>query len=187
MNLYEIKKEYLDILSNPAYVDMETGEITEAGEKALNENQENLTTKLDNIARFIRSLEAESDMYKKESDRLLALKKSADSKAKSLKKYVDSALNGQNLDTDLFKFSYRKSEKAEILEKEKLPEQFVTIEQVERIAGLPDIKKFLKSEIEARVAELKADGKEFDENDIKTDVYSQYGLNITFNQNLQIK
>jgi hypothetical protein len=187
MNLYEIKKEYIDILSNPDYVDMETWEITEAWEQALNENQENLSTKLDNIARFIRSLEAESDAYKKESDRLLALKKSADNKAKSLKKYLESALEWNPLNTELFKFSFRKSESAKLEDDTKVPQEWKTHIPESWATNLTEIKKKLNNEVKVRVQEAKDDGREYNEQEIKEELYSQYWLSISFNQNLQIK
>jgi hypothetical protein len=57
MNIYNIKKEFDEILNNPEFVDFETGEITEAGEKALKENQENIQSKCENIAMYMKNLE----------------------------------------------------------------------------------------------------------------------------------
>jgi len=187
MNIYNIKKEYEDIMNNPKYWDLETWEITEEGELALQENQDNIENKAENIARFMKNLEWENQAYNKEIERLSNLKRSNTNKIKWLKNLLDYALDWKELKTELFKFSYRKSEKAEILEKEKLPKRFITTETIEKIAWLPEIKKYLKEEIEVRIEEAKADWKEYDENDIKMDVYSENGLNITFNRNLQIK
>lgn len=187
MSIYTIKQEYNDILSNPAYVDFETWEITEAWEEALKQNQDNLESKCENIARFMKNLENENLAYKNEADRLWKLHKTNSNKIKWLKKLLEFALNWQDLKTELFKFSFRKSETSEILEKDKLPKQFITTEMVEKIAWLPEIKKYLKQEIEARIEESKNDWKEFDENDIKLEVYSENWLDIKFKSNLQIK
>jgi hypothetical protein len=186
MNTYEIKKELDSIFSNPNYWD-ENWEITEDWEQALNENNESKSIKAENIARYMQNIDLDSQAYAREIKRMWELKSKNDKQVKSLKNTLDYLLDWNPLETELFKFSYRASESAEILEKEKLPKQFITLVEVEKISGLPDIKKYLKTEIEARIEELKNDWKEFNEQDIKTDVYSQYGLNITFNKNLQIK
>ena len=186
-SLYKIKQEYLDILANPLYVDFETWEIIEAWEEALKNNQDHLESKCDNIARYMKILEWESNNIQREIDRLTKLKRTSTNKIDGLKKLIDFVLDGNALNTELFRFSYRKSEKAEILEKDKLPNQFITQETIEKIAWIPEIKKYLKTEIEARIEELKADWKWYFEEDIKTDIYSENGLNITFNNNLQIK
>jgi len=187
MNIYTIKKEYDDILNNPNYVDYETWEINEEWEKALQENQDNLESKAENIARFLKNLDWENDVYKKEIERINTLKKQNENKIKSLKRLLDYALDGQAIKTELFKFSYRNSEKSEILDKDKLPKKFITTETVEKIASLNDIKKYLKEEIQVRIEDLKQDNKEYYENDIKSEVYAENGLNITFCRNLQIK
>jgi len=186
-NIYQIKREYEDILSNPLFVDFETWEITEEWEKALQDNQANLSVKCDNIARYMKNLEWESDVYKKEIARMSQKQKVNNNKIKWLKKIIDYALNWQALQTELFKFSYRKSEKAELLEKDKLPKKFITEETIEKIAWLPEIKKYLKEEIEARIEEAKNDNKDYFEEDIKLEVYAENWLNISFNNNLQIK
>jgi len=186
-NIYEINKEYNDILSNPNYIDLETGEITEEWEKALIENRANLSTKCDNIARYMKNLEGENDVYKKEIWRMNSKLNVNNNKIKSLKKFLDYALNWQSLQTELFKFSYRKSEKADIFEKDKLPWKFITQETIEKIAWLPEIKKYLKEEIEARIEDAKADWREYSTEKIKKEVYLENWLNISFNNNLQIK
>ena len=187
MSIYTIKQEYYDILSNPDYVDLDTWEITEAWEQALKNNKDNLETKCENIARYIKNLEAENLWYKKEAERLSKLEKSNSNKIKWLKNSLEFALNWQELQTELFKFSFRKSETSEIVDKDKLPSQFITTETIEKIAGLPDIKAYLKQEIEARTEEAKNDWKEVNEQEIKTSVFSENWLSINFKKNLQIK
>ena len=186
-NIYQIKKEYENILSNEKYVDFETWEISEEWIQSLKNNQDTLENKCENIARLIYNSEVQSMWYKLQIDRLNKLKAQNDNRSKWLKKLLDFALDWQELQTELFKFTYRKSEKTEILEKEKLPKQFITTEMIEKIAWLPEIKKYLKTEIEARIEEAKQDNKEYYEEDIKIDVYSKNGINITFHKNLQIK
>lgn len=187
MSIYTIKQEYNEIMNNPLYIDFETWELTEDWVIALKENQDSKDSKCDNIARFIKNLEGESDSYKKEIERLVKLKNTNDNKTKSLKKILVFALEWNVLNTELFKFSFRKSEKSEILTKGLLPSRFITSEVVEKIAWLPEIKKYLKEEIEARIEEAKYDNKAYSEEDIKFEVYSENWLNLTFNSNLQIK
>jgi len=187
MNIYQIKKEYEEIMNNPNYWDLETWEITEEWEKALKENQDNIESKAENIARYMKNLDLESLAYKNEIERLNKLKKSNDNKTKWLKKLLDYALDWKELKTELFKFSYRKSETANINNKELLPKKFITEEIIEKIAWLPEIKKYLKEEIEARIEEYKNDWKSYIEEDIKREVYEENWLIINFNRNLQIK
>ena len=187
MSVYTIKKEYQDIMENPNYINFETGEFTEEWIEALQENEDDLKSKCENIASYMENLEWENLAYKSAIDRITKLKKTNDNKVKSLSKILEYALNGQDLATDLFKFSYRKSEKAEILDKALLPQQFITTEMVEKIAWLPDIKKYLKEEIQVRIEEAKNDNKDYNEEDIKLEVYSEYWVDIKFNNNLQIK
>lgn len=187
MNIYEIKKEYYDILSNPEFVDLETWEITEAWENALKNNQEAKDVKCENIARYIRNLENENEAYEREVERMANLKKRNSNKINWLKKLLTYALDGQALETELFKFSFRPSESTKLVDKTLLPPRFVTQEVVEKIAWLPDIKKYLKEEVEARFEEAKSDWREVTKDEITKEVYEQYGLEVSFNKNLQIK
>jgi len=184
MNIYEIKKEYLDILSNEKFIDLETGELTEEWVNAFKNNQEAKESKCENIARFIRNLENENESYKREIDRMSILNKRNSNKVLWLKNLLVYALDWQAFDTQLFKFSFRKSESTKIIDKNLLPAQFIIEEIIEKIAWLPEIKKFLKSEIEARCEDA---GIVLSKDEVTEEVYTEYGIEVSFNNNLQIK
>lgn len=187
MNTYQIKKEYQEIMENPDYIDFETGEFTELWEQALKENQDNLEQKAENIARFMKNLDWESDIYKKEIDRLSNLKRVNDNKVKWLKKILDFALDWNALNTELFKFSYRKSESAVIENKDLLPWRFKKEETIIKVDSLTIIKKDLKEEVKIQIEEAKNDWKAFNEEEITQKVFEEAWVKITINQNLQIK
>lgn len=187
MKVYEIKKEMNDILSNPEFWD-ENWEITEDWEIALKENQDNLTQKAENIARYMANLEADADGYAKEIARMNALKMSKAKKVASLRKTLDYLLDGNPLETDLFKFTYRKSETAVISDETKLKESWIIeVPATTKKESLTVMKKELNEELKVRQEEAINDGKDFDELAEKTALFAEYGIEISVNNNLQIK
>jgi len=102
MNLYEINE------SITALIDPETGEVAdiEAFEQLTMERE----TKLENMALWIKNLESDAEAIKAEEKALAERRKSAESKAESLKGYLASMLgDGQRLETPRVKLSWRKS------------------------------------------------------------------------------
>lgn len=187
MKVYEIKQEFNEILSNPEFWD-ENWEITEEGEKALSENQDNLTQKAEGIAKYMANLDAEADAYTKEIARMSALKTSKTKKVASLKKTLDYLLWGNPLDTELFKFTYRKSESAVISDDTKLKESWIIeVPATTKKESLTVMKKELNEELKVRKEEAMNDGRDFDEVTEKTSLFAEYGIEISVNNNLQIK
>lgn len=185
-NIYEINKEYLDALE---MVD-EDGCMTDEAINILNANWELMESKMDSMWKFISNLEANVAWRKAEIDRLTALNNSDKKTTERVKKYIDYSLNARNIDkmnTDLYKFSYRSSEKASVVDEDKIPSIYKEVVPETYKINLTEAKKKLKEEIEARVEDAKADGKEYDLQEIKKEVYNQYWFDIIFNKNLQIK
>lgn len=92
MNLYELSNSYQAILSMQEDLDEDLFLDT------LSSIEEPLNEKVENIAKFIRNLEAEKTMFKEESQRLAEKATSRENKIKSLKRYLQDSLEAAGLD-----------------------------------------------------------------------------------------
>lgn len=164
-NLYEISDK-LDVLINEAF-DIETGELYETQEeldKAIDECELDLDTKIENIGCFIKNLEADIDMLKKEEDNLKKRRKSAENKIEGLKKYLNGYLTAvYPIDADRAKWKfktprvvlgYRKSSSVEVPDIEKLDKEFIKI-KTEVSADKTSIKNAIKDGQEVKGAFIK--------------------------------
>lgn len=133
--LYEINGEYLSAIENGFIVDEETGEIwldEEAIEKAEGEFKE----KADNIACYIKDLEAFGvalDTEKKNIDRKIKQNKA---KVESLKNYLSNSMRLREIDkveTARCKLSFRKSTSVNVLDENLIPDNYFTIETVKKL------------------------------------------------------
>jgi hypothetical protein len=115
-SLYEINKELLNC------IDQETGEIIDTDQ--FDKLQIDRNEKLENVALWYKNLSAEALAYKAEKDAFADKQKRAEAKANGLKKYLDSALNGSKFETIKVNISYRKSTSVDVLDMDKLPEQY---------------------------------------------------------------
>ena len=106
MNLYEINNEILSL------VDEETGEILDF-ERFEQLNMEK-DKKTENIALWIKNLNADSDMLKKEIDNLKDRKNRAERKEEQLRKYLSYMLDGQPFETSKVACSFRKSTSVQV-------------------------------------------------------------------------
>jgi len=92
--------------------------------------------KLKNIWILIRSYEVNIVWIDEEIKRLTDLKKHYKNKVDGLKDYVAYAMQTAEKDkveTDLFKFSFRKSTSVDIFEEDKIPEDFTEFVEVKKI------------------------------------------------------
>ena len=101
MTLYEINEAILGC------VDTETGEIIDFDQ--LDQLTMSREEKLENIALYIKSLEAEALAIGAERDALLKRKTVKENKAKRLREYLSDALAGQPFETARVALSFRKS------------------------------------------------------------------------------
>lgn len=109
MKLYEIQTEYLLLLDD---CDPETGELLPGIEDKLNSLEHDMMVKADNIGRFIQQMQAESESYSAEAERLNILAKQSKNKAERLRSYLLGSLQHMGitkLDTERFKFSVCKN------------------------------------------------------------------------------
>lgn len=101
MNLYQIDEEIMKC------VDMETGEIVDA--VMLDQLQMDRNTKIENIACWIKNLNADVEAFKKEKQTLAERQKAAENRVESLKKYLAYHLAGQKFSTPRVAISFRKT------------------------------------------------------------------------------
>lgn len=103
-SLYEINR---DIENFEFVIDEETGEVLNADE--LDALQMERDTKIENIALYIKNLNALAADIKAEKDNLDNRMKAIERKAEGLKRYLKKSLNGYKFETARCKVSYRKS------------------------------------------------------------------------------
>ena len=106
MKLYEIENAILDC------IDLETGEVIDT--ERLDALQMERDAKIENVALWIKDLEAEAEAIKAEKMALAERQRVAENKAESLKKWLAYALDGQKFSTAKCAVSFRKTEKVEI-------------------------------------------------------------------------
>lgn len=111
MNLFEINSA---IANFDFQVDELTGELTNADE--LDALQMARDEKIENIALYIKELDAEQAAIKEEINSLKARQTSKENKAYSLRQYLKDALNGQKFETARCAISYHKSKQVVLAE-----------------------------------------------------------------------
>lgn len=114
MNLYEIEKEIMSC------VDMETGEIIDC--EKLDAMTMERDQKIENIALWVKNLEADAKAYKEEKDSFAQKQKAAENKAKSLKEYLSRFLAGTTYKSTKVNIGFRKSESVDVFSLESLIE-----------------------------------------------------------------
>lgn len=118
MNLYEINSQILDC------IDQETGEVMDIDR--LEELNMAKAEKVDNIACWVKNLEADVAAFEAQekafSDRRAAAKRKID----SLKHYLTDALGGQNFSSDRCAVSFRRSKAVCVLDEAAVPSEYMT-------------------------------------------------------------
>lgn len=132
-SLYEIRAEIENIIDNSLIVDEETGEILtgiiindETGKYEAGDASEQLqalqmqeTEKIENIACFIKNLDAEAGDLKEEEKQLARRRKTKEKKAEYLKNYLRFYLKSTNknkFETAKCALSLRRSSRVDILD-----------------------------------------------------------------------
>jgi hypothetical protein len=162
MNLFNISKEYFDIINELEELE---GELTPDLEERLSITEDQLEGKCIDYGWAIKFVSAEVDTITNEIKRLQERKKAKEKTVERLKTNVTGAMRifeKHKIDSPLISLSLRKSEAVEIQDENVIPKEYV----VEKVTYSPDktaIKKAIKSGIEVE------------------------GAVIVENQNLQIK
>lgn len=115
MNLYQIDQKLVELVEN---ANSETGEINIEAFEALELEKK---TKQTNIVKYIRHLELDEDAVAEEIKRLSAIKTQITKRSESLKKYLKSSMeldNVDQLDLGLFKASIVKNPPSVVIEDE---------------------------------------------------------------------
>lgn len=144
-SLYQINQDILDC------IDMETGEIIDV--EAFQSLQIAREDKIENIALYYKNLIADAEAYKAEKNAFAEREKRAANKAESLKRYLQTELQGKPFKTVKADISYRKSTSVYIYDEAQLPKDYL----VEKITTAPDKKAIgdkLKAGEEIAGAEL---------------------------------
>lgn len=134
-SLYEINAEIENC------VDMETGEILDI--EKLEKLQIEFDEKVENIALWIKNLNAEAEAVKKEKNALAERQKACENKEQDLRNYLSSFLNGQKFKTARVSISYRKSESVEVSDISALDPEYYKVIQPE--ADKTKIKNAIKN------------------------------------------
>lgn len=149
MNLYELSQNYLAVQD----MDLEPETLKDT----LDSIEEAIEVKAENIAKWIRNLEADKKAFEEEEKRFKEKKQAADNRIKSLKQYLEDnmRLTGKTkFKAGFFSFAIQNNPPSvEVFDEALLPERFL-IEQPPKIdrAG---IKELLKAGEEVPGAELK--------------------------------
>ena len=142
--LYEITGNYIEAFEK-LVVDEETGEII--GYEALEEITDELEDKAENIALYIKDLEAFAKTIRQEEIQLADRRRSYEKKVNGLKKYLSNAMidvGKDTIETPKTKVSFRKSEQTIIEAEDLIPKEYIK----EKITRTPDktaIKNAIKS------------------------------------------
>lgn len=144
MNLYEIESKIMEC------VDMETGEIIDI--EKLNELEIERDTKIENIALWIKNLNADAKALKEEKDNLYARQKACENKAESLKNYLNNFLQGEKYKSSKVSISYRDSKSVSVIDASKIPSEY--LKYAEPTINKTDIKNALENGIEIDGAEI---------------------------------
>ena len=122
MTLWEIN-ESIEAAINEI-IDTETGEII--GDTAKLDNLDLLReAKIENIGLYIKNLNAEAAALKAEKENLAARQRIKENRAESLKRYLESNLQGEKFETPKLAITWRRSESVEVNDPGKLPEKFL--------------------------------------------------------------
>ena len=125
-SLYDIDNMVYTVLENGLIFDEETGEIL-FDEENLAALELERNKKLEAVALYIKSLEAEAEAMKVEAKKLADRKEAKERKAERLRSYISKsmqALGDTKLETAKVALSFRKSEAVEVYDPVLLPAEF---------------------------------------------------------------
>ncbi len=108
MSLYEIDRDLRDVMQNiEVYAEENEGEFPEELDKIMDDLLGDKHTKIGNICKLIKSLNAEQKAIKEEAKSLTLRANSAKKKSDFFKEYLEQSLNGEKFSDNNSKISYR--------------------------------------------------------------------------------
>ena len=127
MNLYELTDRFKQ--AEYYFNNAETEDEILKAEQYLIEAEVGLTEKAENIAKWIKNLEAERDVFKQEAVRLSEKSRSLDNKVSSLKRYLQDSLEVAGIDKvkgELFTVSIQNNPVSlDISKIDQIPDEFI--------------------------------------------------------------
>ena len=146
MNLYQLHEGYLnlvEVLENAG----EDENLRELVTNSLNEIEDNIKDKADNVVRFIRNLESEANAIKEEEKRLAEMRKKREKQVENLKQYLfdfTKVADGQKIKGSIFTVSIKKNPASVVIDDlEAIPEEYKRVKTVVE-ANKTLLKKVLK-------------------------------------------
>ena len=147
MQLYELTEMYLNLKD----MDIEEGDLN----SALENIDDEIETKADNIAKVLRDFDGDIEALKSEEERLAKKRKAIENRQKQLKEYLQNAmlvLDKRKFKTDLFSFNIQKNAPSlKILDESKIPEDYY---KIEKKLNKNDLKEAVKNGLFEDAAEL---------------------------------
>ena len=116
MKLYEINEAILNC------IDPDTGEVDYDKFDALMMERND---KIENMACWVKDLLAEAAAIRAEEKALAERRKAKENRAESISRYLEMMLDGQKFETSRAVCSFRKSQKVEITDLEKIPDDYL--------------------------------------------------------------
>lgn len=151
MSLYDIDRKIAELLENgynEECIDAETGEFIEGKvEELLSQYECDRSVKIENIALYIKNLNAEAEAIKLEEKKLADRRKAKENKVARLEEYLTSSLISNNettFESSRCSLSFRKSVKVIIEDEKNLPVDYIK-QKIEYTADKTKIKKDLQS------------------------------------------
>lgn len=148
MNLYQLHEGYLnlvEVLENAG----EDDNLRELVANSLNEIEDNIKDKADNVVRFIRNLESEANAIKEEEKRLAEMRKKREKQVENLKQYLfdfTKVADGQKIKGSIFTVSIKKNPASVVVDDlEVIPDEYKRVKTVVE-ADKTLLKKVLKDE-----------------------------------------
>lgn len=154
-SLYQIDNAVLTVLEDGLVFDEETGEILFDPDN-LDELEVERNAKLEAVALFVKSLEAEAAAMREEERKLAERRGRNERKAERLRKYISDSMQrfgDTKLETARVSLGFRRSESVEVVDQTALPIEFVKVKMTET-ADKAAIKKALKEGQQVAGAQL---------------------------------
>lgn len=149
MNLYELSQNYLAVQD----MDLEPETLKDT----LDSIEETIEDKAENIAKWIRNLEADKKAFEEEEKRFKDKKQAADNRIKSLKQYLEDnmrLIGKTKFKAGVFSFAIQNNPPSvEVFDEALIPKQFLITQPVK--IDRAGIKELLKAGEEVPGAELK--------------------------------
>lgn len=147
MQLYELTEMYLNLKD----MDIEEGDLN----SALENIDDEIETKADNIAKVLRDFDGDIEALKSEEERLAKKRKAIENRQRQLKEYLQNAmlvLDKRKFKTELFSFNIQKNAPSlKILDESKIPEDYY---KIEKKLNKNDLKEAVKNGLFEDAAEL---------------------------------